>query len=291
MFTHNLKCRFFDNHAFSWKRLPVVFLLACFIPAYGSSITTVTSFTLTNDTSTGTTNAKLAKVNSSGNGIIAGTSDTAIPVYVVMSGGGTTGSAILATAGLVKCTADTGGATIAHFIVASTVTGGDCADAGATAPTSGWVIGVAQTTASSGATFTVALTVGYNAAAGGATSNQNIRSIGGGFDGGGTALSTGGVTYFTVPFACTIAAWNITVDTGTISFDVWKIATGTAIPTITNTILTGGYLSLSTGTAIHSTSLTNFSITSVSANDILAVEIEAVSSATKASLVLQCNAS
>ena len=127
--------------------------------------------------------------------------------------------------------------------------------------------------------------------ASGSDSNTLIRSIGGGFDGGGSALSTGGVTYFTVPFACTIAAYNITVDTGTISFDVWKIGTGTAIPTVSNTILSGGYLALSTGTALHSTSTALFTTTTVSADDIFGIDIEAVSSATKASLILQCNAS
>ncbi len=127
-------------------------------------------------------------------------------------------------------------------------------------------------------------------ASGTPSSNSLIRSIGGGFDGGGSALTTGAVTYLTVPFSCTIAAFNITVDTGTISFDVWKIATGTAIPTVSNSILTGGYLAISTGTALHSASTALFTTTTVSANDVFGIEIEAVSSATKASLVLQCNA-
>jgi hypothetical protein len=125
---------------------------------------------------------------------------------------------------------------------------------------------------------------------GGGTTNQSIRSIGGGFDGGGSALSSGGVTYFTVPFACTIQAWNITVDTGTITFDVWKVASGTAIPTVSNSITASALPAISTGTAIHSTTLTGWT-TSVSANDIFGIDINAVSSATKASLVLQCNAS
>lgn len=123
-----------------------------------------------------------------------------------------------------------------------------------------------------------------------ADANSQIRSIGGGFDGGGVALIPGTVTYFTVPFACTIAAWNATVDTGTITFDVWKIATGTAIPTVANTITASALPAISSGTALHSTTLTGWT-TSVSANDIFGVDINAVASATKASLVLQCNAS
>ena len=45
-----------------------------------------------------------------------------------------------------------------------------------------------------------------------------------------------------------------------------------------------------TGTAIHSTTLTGWT-TAVAANNIFGVNINAVSSATKASLILQCNAS
>jgi hypothetical protein len=131
----------------------------------------------------------------------------------------------------------------------------------------------------SGATATIA-----------ATGSAPVRAIGAGFDGAGSALTAGSTatTYFTVPYGCTIQAWNITVDTGTISFDVWKIASGTAIPTVSNSILSGGFLSISSGTALHSTTLTDFTTTTVTANDIFGINIEAVSSATKASLVLQC---
>jgi len=74
------------------------------------------------------------------------------------------------------------------------------------------------------------------------TNNQLVRSFGAGFDGGGSALTSGKTTYFTVPFGCTITGYNITVDTGTVSLDVWKVATGTAIPVVGNSILTGGFL-------------------------------------------------
>ncbi len=127
-------------------------------------------------------------------------------------------------------------------------------------------------------------------AAGGGTTNQTFRSVGAGFDGGGSAISSGSVTYVTVPFACTIAGFNITADTGTVSFDVWKIATGTAIPTVSNSILTGGFLSLSSGTAIHSGSTSLFTTTTVTANDIFGFSVHAISAATKVSLVIQCNA-
>lgn len=120
--------------------------------------------------------------------------------------------------------------------------------------------------------------------------NSQIRTIGAAFDGAGSALTTTNAkVYYTVPFACTIAAWNITVDTGTITFDIWKIATGTAIPTITNTITASALPAISTGTAIHSTSMSGWT-TSVSANDIFAFVINTVATATKASITLQCSA-
>jgi len=137
-----------------------------------------------------------------------------------------------------------------------------------------------------------ATTPGYRLiVAGDLPSNQKIRTIGAGFDGGGSALTSGSTatTYFTVPFACTIAAWNITVDTGTITLDVWKIATGTAIPTVANTITASALPAISSGTAVHSTTLTGWT-TAVSANDIFGININTVATATKASLTLQCNA-
>jgi hypothetical protein len=122
------------------------------------------------------------------------------------------------------------------------------------------------------------------------TNNQLVRSFGAAFDGGGSALTSGKTTYFTMPFACTITGYNITADAGTVSFDVWKVATGTAIPTVGNSILTGGFLALSSGTALHSTSVTLFTTTAVAAFDIIGVNLQAVATATVVSLVIPCNA-
>lgn len=121
----------------------------------------------------------------------------------------------------------------------------------------------------------------------GAGGGTVIHSIGATFDGGGSAMTAGKTVYVTVPFSCTIQAWNITVDTGTATIDVWKIATGTAIPTVSNTITASATPAIASGTAIHSTSLTGWT-TSVSANDIFGINLKVVSSATQASLVIQC---
>jgi hypothetical protein len=107
---------------------------------------------------------------------------------------------------------------------------------------------------------------------------------------GGTALTSGAnsTEYVTVPFACTIAGVDILADAGTATFKFWKIATGTAIPTSSNSINTSG-ISLSTGTALHTATLTDFTTTAISANDILAANISAVSTAAYLNVVLECH--
>jgi hypothetical protein len=39
----------------------------------------------------------------------------------------------------------------------------------------------------------------------------------------GSALAAGSTQYVTIPFACTIQQWDLTVDAGTATVDVWKI--------------------------------------------------------------------
>ncbi|CAB4130676.1 hypothetical protein UFOVP130_25 [uncultured Caudovirales phage] len=56
--------------------------------------------------------------------------------------------------------------------------------------------------------------------------------------------------------------------------DIWKVATGSTLPTVANTITAGAVPSL-TGNAVSSTTLTNWT-TAVSANDILAFNLSSV---------------
>ena len=119
---------------------------------------------------------------------------------------------------------------------------------------------------------------------------NTIHSCGGSFDGGGSALTAGKTVYTTVPFACTVSAWNIVADTGTATVDVWRLATGTAIPTAAN-VITGtgaGRPALASGTAIHSTNLTGWSSTAIAANNIIGVNLQAVATATYVNLVVEC---
>lgn len=98
-----------------------------------------------------------------------------------------------------------------------------------------------------------------------------------GFTSSDTAVATGKVKGFVVcPYAGTISGWSIVVDAGTATVKVWKIASGTAKPTISNVINTSG-VAISSGTAVISSTTSDFTTTTVTANDIFAFDITAAS--------------
>jgi hypothetical protein len=82
--------------------------------------------------------------------------------------------------------------------------------------------------------------------------------------------------YYTCPAAGAIDGWSFAVDAGTATVKVWKVAAGTASPTSADSISTSG-VSISSGTAIQSTTLTDFTTTVVNADDIFAFELTAFS--------------
>ena len=114
-----------------------------------------------------------------------------------------------------------------------------------------------------------------------------VRGIGYVFDGNGNNLTPGMTGYFTVPYSCVINGWNVTVDAGTATVDIWKAPSGTAIPTAANSITGSVKPSISTGTAVHSTNLTGWA-TSVAQNDIFGFHVNAVFGPTILSVVLAC---
>lgn len=134
-----------------------------------------------------------------------------------------------------------------------------------------------------GAASTVAGPTGYTGYTG---AGSPKRAFGSSFDGGGAELTSGLTSYLTIPCAMTIVAWNILVDTGTCTVKLWRVASGTAIPTETNSINANG-LSLASGTAIRSTTLTDFTDTTLDENDIVAINLVAVSGATKVVVVIE----
>ncbi len=108
------------------------------------------------------------------------------------------------------------------------------------------------------------------------------------FDGGGSALASGKTVYLRIPFACTIANWSILSDVAeTVTIKAWKIASGTAIPTVANSINTSG-VSLSSGTAVVSSTVSDFTTTTVTGNDLMAANITAVTAATFVNFLIGC---
>jgi hypothetical protein len=95
------------------------------------------------------------------------------------------------------------------------------------------------------------------------------------------------IGYYTIPFACTIMGWSIQVDAGTDTVDIWKIATGTAIPTVTNTITAAALPAIAAGTVNQSTTLTGWT-TSVAANDIMAANLTTTSGTGYISIQIAC---
>lgn len=117
--------------------------------------------------------------------------------------------------------------------------------------------------------------------------SPGILGFGATFDGGGAALSTG-TAYITIPYGCTISAVNLLIDQGAATFTVWKIATGTALPTVGQTDSTAG-LTITGQTASHSTNVSDFISTTVTANDIAAIHIVPSGGATWAQDFIECD--
>lgn len=103
----------------------------------------------------------------------------------------------------------------------------------------------------------------------------------------GSALSTGLVRYITVPYGCTINGYDISADSGTATIKFWKVATGTALPTVSNVISTSG-VQLTTGTTVRSSTTSDFTTTTITAGDILAATNTATSAAKFLQAEIEC---
>jgi hypothetical protein len=107
-----------------------------------------TAILVTNAASTGTTQYETAIVNSSLNAIVAGTSNTTVPTYIVVAGAGTTGQAQLANSGPASCIMDTTIASAAgwYYVVNSTTNAGYCHAQSASPSAGTYVIGYLAST-------------------------------------------------------------------------------------------------------------------------------------------------
>lgn len=105
----------------------------------------------------------------------------------------------------------------------------------------------------------------------------------------GTAPSAGEVVYLPeLPYACTISAYAISADAGTATIKVWRAADGTAIPAAGGSINTSG-VALSSGTRVRSTTVADFTDTTLDLHDVLAVNLFAVATATCVQVFIQCD--
>lgn len=149
----------------------------------------------------------------------------------------------------------------------------------------------AFTTPALGTPSALVLTNATGLTTGAIADNGSLKNFtfGATFDGGGSALTAGTtVAYYVVlPYACTIKEVGITVDAGTATFKLWRIASGTAIPTVSNSISTSG-IAISSGTALITTTTSDFTDTTLDANDILGINLSAVATATKAGYQIRC---
>ncbi len=103
----------------------------------------------------------------------------------------------------------------------------------------------------------------------------------------GTDVVAGETIFVTIPYACAITDWTITSD-GTATIMLWSAQDGgIQVPTDAD-VLTQNGLSLTTGTRIHSTVLTDFLSTSLFAFDTIGVNLAAVGGASHVEFSVGC---
>jgi hypothetical protein len=99
-----------------------------------------------------------------------------------------------------------------------------------------------------------------------------------------STITTGAKGVKTIPYAGTITGWKLVADPSTtMTIDIWK--TNNAIPTVANTITAATKPSLTAAQLNNSTTLTGWT-TTVAANDVFKINVDANSAATYFSLEL-----
>lgn len=106
-------------------------------------------------------------------------------------------------------------------------------------------------------------------------------------DGGGSTITTGIKGDIIVPYACTITGYTVVADqSGSIVIDLWKDTYANHPPTNADSITDAGTSITVTGaTKAQTTTLTGWT-TSLSAGDILRVNVDSVTSITRVTLAL-----
>lgn len=277
-----------------YKRvLQIVMILSCGFAAFGQGIFPCTAASpypqpmpVQNDTSTGTTLFKLADI-SSGNAILSSHSNNAGAIGVVVAGAGTSGTACVAYAGPTPLYVD-GTTTAGDCVVRSSTTDGEGHDTGSactTYPASGEFIGVVMQASTGANSLSVILYRGaFTPATGGATTNQNIRTITAVFDGGGSALTGPQTSCSHVNYAGTINQIVMVADvsgTATVQVETVSYASYTG-PSSASDISSGGETMTSAVKKKDST-LTGWT-TSLSADTVVCVVLTSPATLTKLSV-------
>jgi hypothetical protein len=110
-------------------------------------------------------------------------------------------------------------------------------------------------------------------------------------DGGGSAITTGQKGHLELPFACTITGWTLLADqSGSIVIDVWKDTYANFPPTVADTIAGSEKPTLSSAQKNQDLTLTTWT-TSVAAGDILAFNVDSVSTVTRVTLSIRAEKS
>ena len=107
-------------------------------------------------------------------------------------------------------------------------------------------------------------------------------------DGGGSAITTGVKGEIQIPYACTITEWTILLDqSGSIVIDIWKDTYANYPPTVADTITASAKPTVTTATKNTSTTLTGWT-TSVTAGDTIRFNVDSITTATRATLLVYC---
>lgn len=109
-------------------------------------------------------------------------------------------------------------------------------------------------------------------------------------DAGSSVISTGLKGYIEVPFACTIISWTLLADvSGSIVVDVWKDTYANYPPVVGDTITASAKPTITTAVKNQSSTLTGWT-TSITAGDILAFNVDSVTTIKKITLSLKVEA-
>ena len=107
-------------------------------------------------------------------------------------------------------------------------------------------------------------------------------------DGGGSAITTGVKGDLEIPFACTITAVRVFLDqSGSIVVDIWKDTYANYPPTGADSITASAKPTVSSATKSQDTTLTGWT-TTITAGNTLRFNVDSITTATRATVVLTC---